>query len=237
VAALLAAVSAVAATLVTGAAPAGAAPTTGAAPLLAGAGRADITPPTGYYMMGWVRSDAVSTGQNTRLYVRVIVLQEGAEKLALVAEDLNGISGGMLAAAADLDHDIGFSERNVLDSASHTHSAPSGYYNFSTYNTVFPTLHTPTSFNLGGSMDPTLYAFEVRQLALAIRRANADLAPAAVGWGFTRILGLTQNRSLEAHLANYGIHEAYGTGNVNQDPGGYPDTIDPEVNVLSLIHI
>jgi hypothetical protein len=33
--------------------------------LRAGAGRADITPPTGYYMMGWVRSDAAAEGQHT----------------------------------------------------------------------------------------------------------------------------------------------------------------------------
>ena len=206
------------------------------APLLAGVGRADITPPTGYYMMGWVRSDAVVTGQHTRLYARAIVLQAGGRKIALVAEDLNGIPGGMLAAAADLDHDIGFSQENVLDSASHTHAAPSGFYNFSTYNTVAPTKDTPTAFNLQGSIDPQLYGFEVRQLALAIRRANADIAPASVGWGSTQILGLTQNRSLEAHLANYGINEPYGKGSVAQDPYGYADTIDPEVNVLRIDH-
>jgi len=205
--------------------------------LLAGVGRADITPPTGYYMMGWVRSDGLVTGQHTRLYARVIVLQSGVEKVALVAEDLNGIPGGVLAAAADLDRDIGFSEENVLDSASHTHASPSGMYNFSTYNTVFMTMQTPTRFNLGGAIDPQLYAFEVRQLALAIRRANANLGPAALGWGYTQILGLTQNRSLEAHLANYGIHEGYGKGRVDQDPYGYADTIDPEVNVLRVDHL
>ncbi len=42
------------------------------------------------------------------------------------------------------------------------------------------------------------------------------------------------NRSLEAHLANFGIHEGYGTGNVDQDPGGYLDTIDPAVDVLRV---
>src|SRR6266545_5193951 len=70
--------------------------------LLAGAGRADITPPTGFPMMGWVRSDARTTGQHTRLYARVIVLQQGDKKLALVAEDLNGIPGGMLQEAVKL---------------------------------------------------------------------------------------------------------------------------------------
>ena len=36
--------------------------------LRAGAGRADITPPTGYFLMGWVRSDARAAGALTRLY-------------------------------------------------------------------------------------------------------------------------------------------------------------------------
>jgi neutral ceramidase len=203
-----------------------------APPLRAGAGRADITPPTGYYMMGWVRSDGKTTGQHTRLWARVIVLQRGERKVALITEDLNGISGGMLAAAAAMNKDRGFSERNVIDSASHTHAAPSQYYNFGAYNTVFPTAGTPSEFNTAA--DPQLYAFMVRRLALAIRRADDDLAPAAAGWGSQRLLGLTANRSIEAHLADHGIIEPYGSGSVAQDPQGYAHTIDPEVNVLRV---
>ncbi|GAC1437547.1 MAG: hypothetical protein NVSMB51_11840 [Solirubrobacteraceae bacterium] len=199
-----------------------------------GVGRADITPPTGYDMMGWVRSDGVVIGQHTRLWARVIVLRQGARKIALVAEDLNGIPGGMLAAAAAVDGDLGYSEQNVLDSASHTHAAPTGFYNLSSYNSVVPTPATPGQFNLTGSLDPQLYAFEVRQLALAIRRADANLGPGTAGWGQTQLLGVTQNRSLEAHLANFGIQEAAGTGNVGQDPGGYANTIDPQVDVLRV---
>jgi neutral ceramidase len=209
-------------------------PASAAQPLQVGVGRADITPPTGYYMMGWVRSDGKVIGQNTRLWARVIVLREGGRKVALVAEDLNGIPGGMMAAAAKRDRKLGFSQRNVLDSASHTHAAPTGFYNFSTYNTVFMTLNSPTDFDLGGALDPKLYAFEVRQLALAIRRANANLGPGKVGWGATTISHLTENRSIEAHLYDHGIHEAYGTGSPEQDPKGVIHTIDPEVNVLRV---
>src|SRR5436190_21221687 len=115
--------------LVVGVAAVGAAPAA-APPLRAGAGRADITPPTGYYMMGWVRSDAKVTGQHTRLWARVIVLQRGKRKVALVSEDLNGIAGGMMADAARMDRKLGYSEKNVIDSASHTHAPPSQYYNF-----------------------------------------------------------------------------------------------------------
>src|SRR3954452_13983639 len=180
-------------------------PASADAAIQVGVGRADITPPTGYYLMGWVRSDAKSEGQNTRLWARVIVLRQGSRKVALVAEDLNGIPGGVLKQAADMNRDIGFSEQNVLDSASHTNAAPSGYYNFSTYNTVFMTLNSPTDFQLAGDIDKQLYAFMVRRLALAIRRANANLGKGAVGWGTTSLTEITANRSIEAHLADFGI--------------------------------
>ena len=202
--------------------------------LQVGVGRADITPPTGYYMMGWVRSDGVIIGQHTRLWARVIVLKRGHSKVAMVSEDLNGIPGGMMAEAAQRVSGLGFSERNVLDSASHTHAAPTGFYNFPTFNSVFMTIDSPTSFDLTGKLDPQLYSFEVRQLSRAIRRANSDLGPGKLGWGETSIKHLTKNRSLEAHLYDHGIHEAYGTGKVSQDPKGRIHTIDPEANVLRV---
>jgi neutral ceramidase len=210
--------------------PAGAA----ASGIQVGVGRADITPPTGYRMMGWIRGDAKVIGQHTRLWARVIVLKQGGRKLALVAEDLNGISGGMLADAASRVSDIGYSQMNVLDSASHTHAAPTGYYNFPSFNTYFMTINSPTDFNLAGGFDPQLYGFMVDRLALAIRRADSDLAPGAVGWGHTRIKNLTMNRSLEAHLYDHGIHLPYGAGKVSDDPKGPLHTIDPNVNVLRV---
>ena len=224
----LAALAAVAATLAL-AAPASAAPQ-----LKVGVGRADITPPTGYYMMGWVRSDAKAVGQHTRLWARVIVLERGNQKVALVAEDLGGIPGGMLAEAAERVSELGFSQRNVLDSASHTHSGPTGFFNFPTFNTVFMTINSPTDFQLAGDLDPQLYTFMVRRLALAIRRADANLGPGKLGWGKTQIPNLTDNRSVEAHLRNHGIHEDFGEGSAGQDPQGRLHTLDPDVNVLRV---
>ena len=185
-------------------------------------------------MMGWVRSDAVSAGQHTRLWARVIVLERGGQKMALVAEDLGGIPGGMLAEAAERVSDLGFSQRNVLDSASHTHSGPTGFFNFSTFNTVFMTINSPTDFQLTGGLDPQLYAFMVRRLELAIRRADANLGPGKLGWGKTQITDLTDNRSVEAHLRNHGIHEDFGEGSADQDPQGRLHTLDPDVNVLRV---
>ena len=208
--------------------------------LSAGVGKADIQPPTGYPMMGWVRADAKTVGQHTRLFARVLVLERDGRKVALVAEDLNGIPGGMLKDAAALVRDRGFSEQNVLASASHTHAGPTGYFNFPTYNTVFPSAATLTDpsrtfdFNAGGPPDPRLYTFLVRRLATAIRRADDDRDPAVAGWGATTLAGLTRNRSIEAHLANHGILEEFGSGSAAQDPDGVEHTIDPEVNVLRV---
>jgi neutral ceramidase len=209
--------------------------------LRAGVGRADIEPPTGQYMMGWVRADAKTTGQHTRLWARALVLERNGHKMALVAEDLNGIPGGMLKAAADLVKDRGFSEQNVLDSASHTHAAPSGFYNFGTYNSIFPSMGTLTDPNrvfdfhlVDTTADPVLYSFMVRQLASAIRRADDNLGPASLGWGQEQLDAVTRNRSIEAHLADHGIVEPYGTGSATQDPLGVDHTIDPEVNVMRV---
>ena len=209
-------------------------PARAADPLQVGVGRADITSPTGYYMQGWVRSDGVLRGVHTRIEARAIVLKRGSQKLALVAEDLNGIAGGMVAAAAKRLAGRGFSESNIIVSASHTHAAPSGYYNFPTYNTVFMTTSTLTDQNVAGALDPQLYAFEVRQLVAAITKADNNLGPGKLGWSTTQLLGLTANRSLEAHLRDHGIVKAFGAGKVSDDPKGYVDTIDPEVQVLRV---
>jgi hypothetical protein len=202
--------------------------------LTAGAGRADATPPTGYFGMGYVRGDMILRGQHTRLFFRALVLERDGRKLALVSADLGSIAGGMVVEAAERLKDRGFSEGNIVVSASHTHSAPTGYFNFSTYNTVFMTAETPTDQNVAGERDPQLYAFMVRQLTEAIRRADDDRAPAAAAWSSRQLPGVTKNRSIEAHLHNHGIVRALGEGRAEEDPLGVIHTIDPDVHVLRV---
>ena len=226
------------------AAAAATAPVASAAPkaprLKAGVGKADITPQTGYYLGGWTRADRVAKGQHTRLFSRAMVLERGGRKFALVQVDLFMIPGGMVKQIGEILASRGFSERNILISASHTHSGPGGYANFPTLNTAAPSLQTatdPTSFANFLSpekADPLLYAFLTRQISTAIRRADDDRAMATAGWGSARILGLTRNRSIEAHLANHGVIKPRGAGSESDDPGGYEHTIDPDVNVLRV---
>jgi neutral ceramidase len=200
-----------------------------APPLQAGAGRADITPPTGYVMLGWARGDARVMGQHTRLYARALVLRSGSRKLALVSEDLNMVSGGVVEQAAAR---AGFSRSEVIVQATHTHAGPTGYSNFLFKDRAFPTPRAPRS--AASEPDPRLYRFMVERLALAIRRADAGRRPALAAWGDARLAGVTRNRSLEAHLADHGLARAYGHGRPDEDPGGAAHTIDPGVELLRV---
>lgn len=211
-------------------------PAAGAEPageLRVGVGRADITPPTGYFTMGNVRSDARATGQHTRLQARAIVLERGDRKLALVVTDLCCMAGGLLTEAARLLEGRGLHERNMVVAATHTHSAPGQYFPFAAYDVTFPNLHTATAFSL--QPDRQLYGFLARRIATAVARADDDLGPGAAGWGRAVIPeGLTENRSIEAHLANYGITRDLGEGDASQSPGGPDSTIDPDLDVLRV---
>jgi len=208
--------------------------------LEAGVGKADLTPKLGYYLGGWTRADRVAGGQHTRLFARTLVLRRGDRKVALVAIDLFMVPGGLVKQIGDRLASRGFSEQNILISASHTHSGPGGYANFPTLNTAAPSLQTvtdPTSFSNffdPKPADPELYRFVYDQISKSIERADRDLAPAAAGWGSSRIVGLTRNRSLEAHLADHGIIKKRGEGREEDDPLGYEHTIDPDVDVLRV---
>src|SRR3954451_15726242 len=203
-----------------------------AAGLQAGFGRSDVTPPTGFPTFGYVRDDAIARGQHTRLYARAIVLQQGARKLALVTTDIGITPGGLLVEVASRLAARGFTQENMIISASHTHSGPAGFANFQSDNFVAPTEGRPADFKVAG--DPQLYGFLVERVAQAIVRADEDRGPARIGWGAATLAGVTDNRSLEAHLANFGYDLPYGTGRIDQDPRGYVGTIDPQVDVLRV---
>ena len=60
------------------------------------------------------------------------------------------------------------------------------------------------------------------------RARRRDLGPAALGWGSATLLGVTDNRSLEAHLADYGLDLPYGTGRRQPGPRRLPAHDRPE---------
>ncbi|MEA2295180.1 MAG: neutral ceramidase [Solirubrobacteraceae bacterium] len=223
-----------------------AAPAHASPALRAGAGQADLTPPQfGYFLGGWTRADRLGLGVSTRLYANALVLRRGQTNIALVAAELFAIPAGLQEDVARKVADLGYDKTTVLLAASHTHSGPGGFANNPTYNTAAPSTETVTDpLSFARLLEPApadrqLYTFLVDQIAQAIRRADADQAPAAAAWGHTDLTGLTQNRSIEAHLADHGMDVPYGKGTPEMDPDGVNHTIDPNVDVLrvdKLVH-
>lgn len=161
--------------------------------LLAGIGRADITPPPGPAMMGWGPEGRQAKGYRTRLYARALVLEDrSGERVALVVADLNGI-GGILhrRVAAALDS-LGYDR--LLLAATHTHSAPGNYFATTAYDdhgTSVP------------GYDQAMGDFLVQRIAGAVKAAAADLRPARARWASGLVSGVTWNRSFDAFRLDY----------------------------------
>src|SRR6185295_1104692 len=94
------------------------------AALRAGTAKADITPPGGEVMWGFEDRLKPATGTLDPLYARVLVLEVGERRLALVSLDLGRCFGPgaveRLRASAKRSSGISC----LLLTASHTHSAP-----------------------------------------------------------------------------------------------------------------
>jgi hypothetical protein len=94
------------------------------APLKAGVAKVDITPPAGERMWGYFDRLAPNQGTLDPLYARVLVLEVGEKRLALVVLDLGRTFGpasiGKIREAARKSSGMGY----VLVQATHTHAGP-----------------------------------------------------------------------------------------------------------------
>ncbi len=97
--------------------------TTLARTLRAGVAKVDITPPTGVRMWGYGSRKGASTGTLDPLYARVLVLEAGETRLALVALDL-GRTFGPASLVRLRDSARKSSGISYVVAATHTHSGP-----------------------------------------------------------------------------------------------------------------
>src|SRR5919106_2923969 len=101
--------------------------------------------------------------------------------------------------------DLGFTHETILYTGTHTHSGPGA-----------------------------LAAWQVEQLARAIRKAHAERVPVRAAWGTRRVLDVNRNRSIEAHLANHGLDQFYGQGHPDDDPKGEEHSRDTRLRLLRI---
>lgn len=87
--------------------------------LKAGVAQVDITPPVGTVLHGY--SPRKSTGIHDRLYAQALILDNGEERVCIIACDNVGPGGPRLRKA--VEEAIGLPASNVFVCASHTHSA------------------------------------------------------------------------------------------------------------------
>ena len=139
-----------------------------AGPLRAGAARVDITPPAdaALPMAGYGGRTQGFKGIHDRIYVRAVVLDDGATQAAIVAWESLFVPDGVWASTSKrIAEETGIRPDSVLLSAVHNHGAP----------TLGPPDPTPQQ---------VAYRTAVENAAVeAVRRAKTQLQPARFGIG------------------------------------------------------
>lgn len=158
------------------------------AALRAGAAKANITPPVGCHLAGYgdpreetsvtAQEDHVafpgprtqpSTGINDDLFAKVLVLDDGSSRMALVTLDLIGVGEDLVSQLRNAIHAAtGIPGGSVLVAASHTHAGP---------------------FTSGAAADPDYLSQLGKKIAGAASVATRTMTPANLrfGWGDAEI--------------------------------------------------
>src|SRR4051795_3358923 len=180
--------------------PAGAGATdASAAPLLAGAAAADITPPITSPMFAYTARSFVfgpdadlvtgrgnqivfdpdtgyyaktfraSDGIHTRVLSRALVFQRDGERFALVQADLGGLPYALTQEVQSRIADTGITPDHLLLSATHTHSSTGA---------IWPADNSGYAFVGGDAFDPRIFELTAAGIAKAIHEAVTHLEPA-----------------------------------------------------------
>lgn len=181
----------------------------------AGTARIDLTPQpaTGVFMTGYTNThDKPAAGAHDPLLARVLVLDDGLSRVALVALDLIGLNPGRLpemARALGVD--------GLLLAASHTHGGP-----------MVIDLAVPYGEDRSWPADNPYLSWVEERIAAGIRKALGALQPVqlAVGRGS---VDLSFNRRLLK--ADGSVEMIWGQNRERRHPYG---PVDPDVGVVRL---
>ncbi len=146
-------------------------------PFLAGACAMDITPTWFPIVVNGGFQPRYAEKAEDPLHARCLVLDDGAGQVAIVVVDSCVIGRELMDEAKHLVHEAtGIRVDRVFMSATHTHSAPA----------VIGALNTDP--------DEKYTAFLPGRIAEGVRRAQANLVPAKVGWGIGQLPELAMSR-------------------------------------------
>lgn len=183
-----------------------------AAPLLganlkAGVARVDITPPTGLPMYGYADRTQGATGILDPLYARVLVLEAGEKRIAMVTLDLGRVFGpaGLARLRESVQKSSGISL--LFITASHTHSGPN-------ILDEYP------------SGEPPWETADIAKIGQAVDEAARQMQEVRIGTGYGRVY-ISYNRRR--------VNSDGTVTMVWQNPTRIPTApIDPRVGVIRL---
>lgn len=178
---------------------------------LVGRGIADITGEIAECgMLGYGMAFQQSAGLHTRLRARAFAFADGAERMMIVVCDLPLVFGGVVRAVLER-LPSGYTDSNVMVTATHTHCGPGGYAHHALYNG-----------NTGG-FRPRTFAAIVDGIVDAARAAHDDLAPASLRLAHGRLEHASANRARRAFERNPAADRAL-----------FPDAVDPRTTLLAV---
>ena len=156
----------------------------------AGVAETDITPPIGYRVAGYFY-ERISTGTHDPLKAKVVVLQNGTNKAALVFCDLVEMTLPVSSLARkEASAKTGIPISNILICATHSHTGP-------LFNDLRRDIFHEAAMEKYGK-DPTepldYPNWLAARIAEVIVKANADLQDAQLKAGFAQQEGLAFNR-------------------------------------------
>ncbi len=164
--------------------------------LRAGTAEVDLTPPPGLPTYGFSSAGAAHTeGYWLRLRGRIIVLQSGTTKLALLQLDLGAASPLLHRKIAQRIERFGIAAPQLVMSTVHTHGGPSAIYGDKFFNSVV---------GARAGFDEHLVDAMADSLAKGVEAALGDMKDARAAWGQAQVPGpASSNRSRDAWLNNF----------------------------------
>jgi neutral ceramidase len=179
-----------------------------------GAGIGDITAGTAEVgMLGYADPAQTTAGLASRLWARAFVVADGAgQRVAFVSAEIDFITQAVqveVLRRLKARYGTAYTDQNLVLTATHTHSGPGGFDEYTLYNLTTLGFEAP------------VYEAVVAGIVRAVDAAHADLAPGAVKIAEGHLSGANVNRSIEPFNANPAA-----------DRAKFPNAVDTRMTVL-----
>ena len=193
--------------------------------LRAGAHAVDVTPRTFPVVMNCMFLPRIAKEANDPLHARALVLDDGANRIAITVVDNCMMSRELLDGAKQTaERTTGIPSEQMLIAATHTHSAPAAMG------------------CLGTDADADYQRFLTDRIAEAIEGAVKNLRPASIGWAVTKAPEYTHcrrwirrpDRMREDPFGELTVRASNGAGFQNPDVVGPAGPVDPDLSILSV---